>query len=494
MVTSGTRDPVMLSGTQLLRVLLSERLEAAAQEIFRLVEKHVSAAGERLQVDRLQGTGCRGRGCRERLQGSGCGWRGCRGTGCRWTGCRGRGCRGEAAGERLQVERLQVDRLQGERLQETGCRGAAAGGEAAGGPAAGSGCRGTGCRGRGCKRTGCGGEAAGERLQVERLQVDRLQGRGCRGEAAGGPAAGERLQGERLQGDRLQGDRLQGDRLQGDRLTSATDAQFVSEEAFPSQLPDQVPTVEKTETSEPQQVKEEQVDLCIKPELEADSSEPVEVKLSGSNTRTDRPLSPSLSELTVTLGDDGEWEGSGSSGSSSGALPTGRGRAQKDKKVCRFCRKQFNRDSALIRHMEERHLGEKAFKCTDCDRQFSRRDHLAVHLRIHTGEKPHMCPFCAKTFAQSSNLNRHLRGHTGEKPYFCESCGEMVANSYHLKTCGTADPRGERSFRCLVCGKKFKTAMKLRGHVKIHEARKPPHSTVEPSADDTTELSFHIKN
>nr|XP_019966688.1 PREDICTED: zinc finger protein 774-like [Paralichthys olivaceus] len=292
--------------------------------------------------------------------------------------------------------------------------------------------------------------------------------------------------------------------LRVEQLTAAADTQNVSEEAFPSQPPDQVPVVEKMETGEAQQVKEEQVDLCIKPELEADSFEPVKVKpeleadsfepvkvkLTGSNAapRTDCPLSPSLSELTVTLGNDGEWDGSGSSGSSAchprrdGALAAGRERAHKDKKVCRFCRKQFNRDSALIRHMEEKHMGEKAFKCPECERQFSRRDHLAVHLRIHTGEKPHECPFCAKSFAQSSNLNRHLRGHTGEKPYFCESCGEMVAHSYHLKTCGTTDPRGEKTFRCLICGKKFKTAMKLRGHVKIHEARKPPHSTVEPSA------------
>uniref|UniRef100_A0A667WRY5 Zinc finger protein 239-like n=1 Tax=Myripristis murdjan TaxID=586833 RepID=A0A667WRY5_9TELE len=142
-------------------------------------------------------------------------------------------------------------------------------------------------------------------------------------------------------------------------------------------------------------------------------------------------------------------------------------------KACRFCGKHFSRDSDLIRHVDESHTGEKAFKCPECDKEFARRDHLAVHLRIHTGEKPHSCPFCGKSFAQSSNLNVHMRMHTGEKPYFCKTCGKMVAHSYHLKTCGMTEPKGEKSFRCIVCGKKFHTASNLRVHMKIHEARKP---------------------
>lgn len=220
--------------------------------------------------------------------------------------------------------------------------------------------------------------------------------------------------------------------------------------------------MDETEVQEPPHIKQEQLDLCIIPDLEAGTSNSVKAGLA----RSDQDV-------------EDEWNGSDSSGSSSSRHSHGdaafmeQEQAQRDEKACRFCGKQFSRDSDLIRHVDESHTGEKAFKCPECDKEFARRDHLAVHLRIHTGEKPHSCPFCGKSFAQSSNLNVHMRMHTGEKPYFCNTCGKMVAHSYHLKTCGMTEPKGEKSFRCMVCGKKFHTASNLRVHMKIHEARKP---------------------
>lgn len=247
---------------------------------------------------------------------------------------------------------------------------------------------------------------------------------------------------------------------------------------MPSQQPHQLPIVEENKTRDSQKVQEEQAALCVVPGLEGESSEDVKVRFTESQatSQTDSQLLPTFSTITVTLNDGDESNGSDCLSpcgpSHSDAMSTEQERAQRDMKACRFCGKLFNRDSDLIRHMDEIHKGERAFKCSECDREFARRDHLAVHLRIHTGEKPHKCPFCRKSFAQSSNLNVHLRTHTGEKPYFCESCGNMVAHSYHLKTCGMTDVKGGKSFRCLVCGKKFHTASNLLAHKKVHEARK----------------------
>ncbi|XP_071761409.2 uncharacterized protein LOC139916437 [Centroberyx gerrardi] len=264
-------------------------------------------------------------------------------------------------------------------------------------------------------------------------------------------------------------------------VTFRADTQPVSEDVLPSQPLDRIPSLEEKEMQELPQIKEEQVDLCIIPDLEAGTSSSVKVGLAKSEPTTDCQPFPSSSTITVIVNDDfdDEWNGSDGSASSSSGRSQGdaafmeQEQAQRDEKACRFCGKQFNRDSDLIRHVDERHTGEKAFKCPECDKEFARRDHLAVHLRIHTGEKPHSCPFCGKSFAQSSNLNVHMRMHTGEKPYFCNTCGKMVAHSYHLKTCGMTEPKGEKSFRCMACGKKFHTASNLRVHMKIHEARKP---------------------
>lgn len=33
-------------------------------------------------------------------------------------------------------------------------------------------------------------------------------------------------------------------------------------------------------------------------------------------------------------------------------------------------------------------MGEKSYKCDDCEKSFSIRSKLTVHKRIHSGEKP----------------------------------------------------------------------------------------------------------
>ncbi|XP_041866455.1 zinc finger and SCAN domain-containing protein 32-like isoform X1 [Melanotaenia boesemani] len=284
-------------------------------------------------------------------------------------------------------------------------------------------------------------------------------------------------------------------RQQIEQLTVLQPRVFLFKEDVPSvsEKPRELPIVEQNETHDDQQVKEEQVDLCIVPDPDAESSEDVKVAHYESETtsQADCQLYPGVSSITVTLNNDDDWMGNDVSGSS--FCGPSRGDAAflhhehaHGKKSCRFCGSTFTRDCDLIRHMDESHMGEKAFKCSECDKEFARRDSLALHLRVHTGEKPHRCPFCGKFFTQSSNLRVHMRKHTGEKPYFCNSCGKMVAHSYHLKICSrqssnTTEIIGERTFRCVRCGKKFGTASDLRVHMEIHEAR-TSHDVEQPFA------------
>lgn len=224
------------------------------------------------------------------------------------------------------------------------------------------------------------------------------------------------------------------------------------------------------------QIKEEQVDQSISPDMEADTSYDAEVK--SEPTTNYEPVSTSAA-VTVSVNENIKEEWNEDDASSSPLQSDGVDvfveleQPPREEKLCRFCDKRFKRDSHLIRHVDKSHKGQKAFKCLECNKEFEQRYQLVLHIRIHTGEKPFSCDFCGKTFTQNSSRIVHMRQHTGEKPYFCKKCRKRFASSHHLKLCtGTKNKSTKKSFRCTTCGRTFHTESDLKVHTEVHESWK----------------------
>ncbi|NXB38990.1 ZN267 protein, partial [Eulacestoma nigropectus] len=53
----------------------------------------------------------------------------------------------------------------------------------------------------------------------------------------------------------------------------------------------------------------------------------------------------------------------------------------------------------------------------------SQSSNLVVQEQLRDREKPYKCLECGKSFRTSSHLLCHQRIHTGERPYKCGECG-----------------------------------------------------------------------
>ncbi|XP_058066116.1 zinc finger protein 235-like [Anopheles bellator] len=138
---------------------------------------------------------------------------------------------------------------------------------------------------------------------------------------------------------------------------------------------------------------------------------------------------------------------------------------------CDICRKQFTLRENMHKH-KRIHQNDRRYECPLCKERFlhwaARRYHIA---RVHTKEKRFACEYCGAKFRQSSHYTVHLRRHTGSRPHGCELCTRAFPTTYALKL-HMLSHSDKKEFSCDICDKPYKTAKSLQVHRKTHTNRK----------------------
>lgn len=165
---------------------------------------------------------------------------------------------------------------------------------------------------------------------------------------------------------------------------------------------------------------------------------------------------------------------------------------------CKFCDLRFA--SNQLRNKHQNLLHNKRFPCDQCNKVFSEKTRLMIHLRIHSGEKPFVCEscgfscsqrdnlrlhkefkhpnlgmqekkftcdICSASFLTKSNLSRHSISHSDLKSCVCETCGKAFKDPGALKQ--HIFSHGAPDYPCDICGQRFTSPLYLNRHmVRLH--------------------------
>lgn len=122
------------------------------------------------------------------------------------------------------------------------------------------------------------------------------------------------------------------------------------------------------------------------------------------------------------------------------------------------------------------------FICGYCGKEFHRKNHLGLHMRIHIRPKreeysTYKCQVCEIVFISMAQVNEHRVVHPDIKPFVCSPCQRhfRVESSYkkHVACIHPEDIKNPHIYICGYCGKEFYLKTLLRDHLKYYSRATP---------------------
>ncbi|XP_041638154.1 zinc finger protein 501-like [Cheilinus undulatus] len=131
---------------------------------------------------------------------------------------------------------------------------------------------------------------------------------------------------------------------------------------------------------------------------------------------------------------------------------------------CGTCGKSFSDSTTFIAH-KKTHTGAWSFNCRICRKRFRSSHDLRVHMRSHTSKGPYTCSACGKSFLQQTDLDQHRKNHTSKKLSTCRTCGKSFRDDKSVKRHERRIHLKERPHSCSTCGKEFYESYDLKKHI-----------------------------
>jgi len=100
---------------------------------------------------------------------------------------------------------------------------------------------------------------------------------------------------------------------------------------------------------------------------------------------------------------------------------------------CRHCSESFRWLSTYKSHLLKLHDEGTWFTCHVCQKKFSHKGNLSIHLQRHEGVKLYVCDECPKSFYTRCELKYHQVTHSSVRRYCCGLCGKDFKRSRYVK-------------------------------------------------------------
>ena len=100
---------------------------------------------------------------------------------------------------------------------------------------------------------------------------------------------------------------------------------------------------------------------------------------------------------------------------------------------CGKCDKSFSNKSNLKVHIDSVHKKVR-YNCEKCEKNFGRKENLKKHIQsVHLNYRPHKCDKCDKSFIMRTYLENHVKSAHENVRYNCDKCDKSFSWKNVLK-------------------------------------------------------------